>query len=401
MLNLESLYAETLDWRFKAVPPAAYGLRLRDWLARRPHVTKLETPLMTLDAEALAHNISAMAGWCTDNGLSHAPHGKTTMAPALWDRQLERGAWAITLANAPQLRVARAFGVPRVFVANELVTRESLRWLASWASEGVRIVCCADSVAAVALMDDALRHGDDRIEVCVELGGFGGRAGARGFDAARKVAMAVRSARHLRLVGVAGYEGAVAHGAAPSDLEHVDEFLWGVRDLHETLSYETSEPIVSVGGSQYYDQVATVLGPLSAEGNLVVLRAGSYVTHDDGLYARLFPAARERNGPSLRPALRAYTTVLSKPESDLAVLDAGRRDLSFDAGMPVPLGIAGARITELNDQHAYLRGDVSPVEVGDVVRLGISHPCTTFDKWNLIPVLDAEGTVVDAIRTYF
>ncbi|ADD41511.1 alanine racemase [Stackebrandtia nassauensis] len=399
MLDLESLYTERLDWRFKAVPAAAEGLRLRDWLSHRPHVSKLETPLMTLDADAVAHNISAMAHWCDANRLAHAPHGKTTMAPALWDQQLRAGAWAITLANVPQLRVARAFGVPRVIVANELVSRGSLQWLAAWAAEGATILCFVDSVAAVSLMDDALRHGDDSLDVVVELGGYGGRAGARDFDSARKVAAAVRSARRLRLAGVGGYEGAIAHTDSTTDLQRVDEFLRGLRDLHESLRYETDEPVVTVGGSQYYDQIAEHLSDLSSA--RVVLRAGSYVTHDDGLYSRLVPAARGRSGPALRAALRAYVTVLSKPEQSLAILDAGRRDLSFDAGWPVPLGMPGAKVTELNDQHGYLRGDLSGVEVGDILRLGISHPCTSFDKWNLIPVLDAEGFVVDAVRTFF
>lgn len=399
MLDLDALYHEPLDWRFKAVPAEAAGLRVRDWLSRQPHVSKLQTPLLTLDADALEHNISAMARWCADNGLSHAPHGKTTMAPALWDRQLRAGAWAITLANAPQLRVARAFGVPRVILANELVTRESLRWLASWAAEGTGVLVFADSVAAVSLMDDALRHGDDQLEVCVELGGYGGRAGARDFDTAHKVAMAVRSSRRLRLAGVAGYEGAIAHTDSESDLHRVDEFLRGLRDLHDTLRYETDEPVVTVGGSQYYDQIAAELGGLSDA--RVVMRAGSYVTHDDGIYSRLVPAARGRSGPALRPALRAHATVLSKPEPNLAILDAGRRDLSFDSGWPVPLGMPQATVTELNDQHAYLRGDVGSVEVGDIVRLGISHPCTSFDKWSLIPVLNSEGHVVDAVRTFF
>lgn len=399
MLDLDTVYEEQLDWRFKAAPVAAAGLRLRDWLSHQPHVSRLDTPLLTLDAEALGHNIDAMARWCSQAGLSHAPHGKTTMAPQLWDRQLRAGAWAITLANLPQLRVAHAFGVPRVILANELLAREPLRWSASWAATGTRILVFADSVAAVSFMDDALRHGDDRLEVVVELGGMGGRAGARDLDAAHKVAMAVRSARGLRLAGIGGYEGAIAHDDSVADLHRVDAFLRGLRDLHDSVTYQVDDPIVTVGGSQYYDQIAAELGDL--DGARVVLRAGSYISHDDGVYSRMVPAARGRNGPQLRAALRVHATVLSKPEPQLAILDVGRRDVSFDAGWPVPLELPGTEVTGLNDQHAYLRGDVGSLAVGDVVRLGISHPCTSFDKWNLIPVLSDEGYVVDAVRTYF
>ncbi|MGH8794900.1 MAG: amino acid deaminase, partial [Stackebrandtia sp.] len=204
-----------------------------------------------------------------------------------------------------------------------------------------------------------------------------------------------------RLVGVAGYEGAVAHDAEAGSLAAVDEFLRQLRALHDALEYETDTPMATAGGSQYFDQVADVLGPLSARGVEVVLRAGSYVAHDDDLYARMTPVARGRGGPALRPALRALATVLSRPEPDLAILDAGRRDLPFDCGLPIPLDLPGAAVVELNDHHALVRGAVSGVEVGSTVRLGVSHPCTAFDKWSLIPVVDDEEAVVDAVRTFF
>ena len=110
--------------------------------------------------------------------------------------------------------------------------------------------------------------------------------------------------------------------------------------------------------------------------------------------------------------------MLSRPEPGLVVLDAGKRDLPFDLDLPVPLAavrrgrvpggtaeavpLGKATVTRLNDQHAYV--DVEPASelaVGDVVRLGLSHPCTAFDKWRAIPVVDDAGIVVDVLRTYF
>jgi D-serine deaminase-like pyridoxal phosphate-dependent protein len=69
--------------------------------------------------------------------------------------------------------------------------------------------------------------------------------------------------------------------------------------------------------------------------------------------------------------------------------------------MPVPYGLAAARVVKLNDQHAYLRLGGAGVQVGDWLEFGISHPCTVFDKWPMIPVLDDDGRVVDLIRTFF
>ena len=94
---------------------------------------------------------------------------------------------------------------------------------------------------------------------------------------------------------------------------------------------------------------------------------------------------------------------MSRPEPDLALLTMGRRDVSFDQDMPVPLRLPDSRVTKLNDQHAYLRlgPTAAAVEVGSWLEFGISHPCTMFDKWQMIPVLDDDDRVVDLIRTFF
>ncbi|MGH8792995.1 MAG: amino acid deaminase, partial [Stackebrandtia sp.] len=167
---LARLRAERLDWRFKAVPPQAHGTTLSRWLDGRPRLSDLPTPVMTLDAAALEHNIAAMAAWCARAGLAHAPHGKPTMAPALWNRQLEAGACGITVANAAQLRVAREFGVPRVLLANQLASTATLRWLGEQIADGLRAACFVDSIATAALADDALRGTEAVLDVCVELG---------------------------------------------------------------------------------------------------------------------------------------------------------------------------------------------------------------------------------------
>lgn len=100
------------------------------------------------------------------------------------------------------------------------------------------------------------------------------------------------------------------------------------------------------------------------------------------------------------------------PEPGLVIVTCGRRDVPFDYGLPIPLRVLardgnerpvdGWTVTNLNDQHAYVSvpADSAP-RVGDRVVLGISHPCTAFDKWRIIPVVDDHYNVTDAIRTYF
>ena len=394
-------HRERLDWHLKAVPPSAHGMQLAQWLDSKPRIEQLETPAAVLQADALAHNITAMADWCRAAGIEHMPHGKTTMAPQLWQRQLDAGAVGITVANAPQLRVARAFDIPKVLVANELVTPSVLRWIDEWRTAGGDVTCFVDSSTGVERMTEALADAATPLDVCIEFGAYAARGGVRRTEAAERLAQAVTESPALRLTGIGGYEGSIAHDGRPESIERVDGFLAGLAQLAKRLDFEVDAPIVTAGGSEYFDQVQQHLSPLSADGARVVLRAGSYITHDDGLYAQMTPAARERSGPELVSALHVRGTVVSMPEPGLALLDVGRRDLSFDAGMPVAVDLPDVNVAALNDQHTHLRGAVEDLSVGDIVRLGISHPCTTFDKWSLLPVVDGEGTITDAIRTYF
>lgn len=421
--------SKALDWSDKAVQPAWYGRSIAEVARARPGLDELSTPMLTLDRHAIDENLSTMSSWCAAAGLSHAPHGKTTMAPALWADQLLAGCWAITVANEPQLRVARGAGVPRVIVANLFLRPAGLGWLAGELATdpGFEFSCWVDSVESVQIMDAALRAaGAQRpVNVLIEVGHSGARTGARTLDDAVGVADAVVSAPTLTLAGVAGYEGSVAHEVDEEAIADVDRFLTRMVELHRRLlgRYEVREAVLSAGGSTFFDRVAAILGPQDRQGGpvrtRVVLRSGAYIVHDDGYYRASTPHTRG-SGPAFRSAMHAWARVISMPEPGIAYLDAGKRDLPFDEGLPElqlirrtgPQGatttraLVGHEIFATNDQHCHVRVPAgSPMRVGDVVRLGLSHPCTAFDKWSLIPVLDDASAqspvVVDLVRTYF
>jgi D-serine deaminase-like pyridoxal phosphate-dependent protein len=420
--------ATPLDWHDKAVIPDWYGRTADQVAADKVPLDRLSTPLLTLDRAAKDHNVAAMAEWCAEKGVSLAPHGKTTMAPSLWRDQLQAGAWAITVANEPQLRVARGAGVPRVLLANLLLRPEGLRWLAGElrADPGFEFMCWVDSLEAVDIMDAALRSTElDRpVPVLVEVGHSQARTGARSLEDALDVADAVVSAPTLALAGVAGYEGVVTHEVDERAVVQIDAFLDRMTEVHDRLlgKYEVPEVVLSAGGSAFFDRVADAFigsgGPHDQVQTRLVVRSGAYVVHDDGFYRAATPQRREA-GPDFTPALHVWSRVISMPEPGRAYLDAGKRDFPFDDGLPevqlvrrggpdrpVVTKLTGHEITGSNDQHAHVRvPEGSPLRVGDVVRLGISHPCTAFDKWSLIPVVDDASAdapvVVDFIRTHF
>jgi D-serine deaminase-like pyridoxal phosphate-dependent protein len=420
----------TLSVRHKSVPPAFWGRPAAEVAAERHPLSEFSTPLLTFDRAASDHNAATLMAWARERGLELAPHGKTTMAPALWQSQLDAGAVALTLANLPQLHVARAFGVQRLMLANALVDPAGLAWIAREldADPEFAFAAWADSVATVTLMDAGLRAAgvgrgadpetDRPIEVLVELGGAGGRTGARSIAEAEDVAAAIRAAPTLRLAGVAGYEGALAHDASPEGLGAVRGYLRDLAELHRRLAaaYETDHPVITAGGSAYFDDVAETLTPAATEsGAEVVVRAGAYVIHDDGFYRGISPLSRTTHttrtpATPFRAAMHGWARVVSHPEPNLSLLDAGKRDFPFDEGLPLPqlvrgVGPASGTVTALNDQHTFLRdaGDSAPV--GAVLRFGLSHPCTALDKWTLIPVVDdadsADPQIVDLVRTFF
>lgn len=377
------------------------------------------TPLALLRGPALHHNLEVMRDFCRASGVDLAPHGKTTMSPRLISLQLQHGAWAITAATPWQVRVLRHHGVSRILLANELVDPGAVRWVAEQlhADPGFAFLCYVDSVDGVRVMTEALAAtpGRTRLDVLLEVGVLGGRTGCRDEADAAAVADAVARSPRLRLRGVAGFEGILGGDRSAGTLDHVDRFLGRVRALTEQLLAQhrfDGEVIVTAGGSAFFDRVVTALaqGWPARPPVRVVLRSGCYLTHDHGAYDAVTPFA---GATALQPALEVWGRVLSRPEPTLAIVDVGKRDVSHDAGLPTPLHVwrrgatspataEGWQTTALNDQHASVHlPEPSAVAVSDLVGFGISHPCTTFDKWRLLPVVDDDYRMVDLVDTVF
>jgi D-serine dehydratase len=389
-------------------------------------------PVAVLKLSALRHNLDWMARFCSHFGATLAPHGKTTMSPQLFGAQLANGAWGITLASATQVRLAHRFGVRRVLLANQLVARADIHSVLQLMQDdpGFELFALVDSDAGVARLSQAVcAHGLARpLPLLVELGLTGKRAGCRTPQAALALARAVAHAPGLRLAGIEGYEGLLVSDDGAADVGAVNDFVGQLVALARQADSERlfggPELLLSAGGSAYFDLVArgfAGLGALSLPLR-AVLRSGCYLTSDHGSYQRLIGALKLRESTlandGLRPALEVWSVVQSRPEPTLAILSMGKRDASYDVELPIALcthrpgpGLPtalppGCAIVNMNDQHAYLRlpeGDAigDTLAVGDLVGCGISHPCTTFDKWPLLLAVDDDYRVRHAINTFF
>lgn len=377
-------------------------------------------PLAILLSSDIDHNIAVMAGYCAENDVLLAPHGKTTMSPELIRRQLTAGAWAVTVATAWQAAAVVRMGTQRIIVANEVTDPGSLRLLARLLRDhpDLEMYCYADSLEGLQLLEAHLPEFGGRFRVLLELGVQGGRTGLRNDDDAQALGRRVAEGP-LPLAGVAAFEGLIDGGSIERTLGLVDSLLGRCTttalQLTESGYIGVPDPILTVGGSAYFDRVVAVSPPaLRGTTWRTVLRSGCYVTHDCGTYDQLSPLAGR--GPAgdnrLRPALQVLAAVLSRPEPGRAIIGLGRRDASFDAGLPVPLFVrrdgalrpidADWRVVAVNDQHAYL--DIpadAQLQVGDLMGFGISHPCTTFDKWRVLPLVDPDYTVLELAHTWF
>jgi D-serine dehydratase len=442
MMNLAPILSETLDAATKGYPLSSLALPISAIGAQRWSLLAgdLPLPLAVIRDSALAHNHAWMRDFTASTGVLLAPHGKTTMAPQIFAQQLAAGAWGITVANVQQLGICVRFGVRRVIMANHLLGAAEVGAVIRLqeAHPDLEFHFLIDSLAQLASIENlaasaganSFARGQSisrKLTALVELGVPGGRTGARTFDEALAVARAVAASSIVSLSGLECYEGLQVTGDSGRDEIVVAGLMQRVHDIALACDREGlfAGPtiILTAGGSAAFDIVARDLPMQLSKPVVTILRSGCYVTHDSGFYNRMLEGVKARSGaawqtrPGLQPALEVWSRVQSCPEPGLALLTMGKRDASFDLEMPIaskryrpgtdtaPQPVpASWKIANMNDQHAYLRfpvdGDAAP-QVGDLVGCGISHPCTTFDKWRALFTVDDEYRVTGAIRTFF
>ncbi len=378
-------------------------------------------PVAVLYESRVRHNLHWMQQFMEAYHVKLAPHGKTTMSPALFKRQIDNGAWGITLATAPQVLAAYQHGVRRVLMANQLVGRANMAIIARLLQDpAFTFFCIVDSAANAAQLGKFFGEQGLVLPVLIELGPAGGRTGVR--DDAQLQAVADEIARwpSLALAGIEVYEGVLQEESAiRAFLRRATDAL---RGLAATGRLRKNGPaVISGAGSAWFDVVAEEFSQLDIGAPLeVVLRPGCYLSHDVGIYRTAAerinaqnPVARKME-PGLQPALQVWAYVQSLPEPGRAIIALGKRDAAFDAGLPTPAllfrpGQAAPtaapthwKLSAMMDQHAFMQiveGD--DIQVGDMIAFDISHPCLTFDKWRQVLLVDDQHRVTGVAETFF
>ncbi len=429
--SLAELERVPLDTRSKGIPSTSSPIRVDDVVRHRWNLLAgdLPSPVAIIKKSALDANADWMRKLLAKFDLQLAPHAKTTMSPHLFSHQAHHGCWGLTVATAQQAEVAAYFGCRRLIMANELTGDTQIvsiiRLLQKYRE--LEFYFFVDSEAGVAALaaHTELKPVLKRFKLLLDVGFSGGRTGCRSVEDAVALIGAIGQ-NEFSLSGIGGYEGLIAAASGLEDPAGVDRYF----DMFEKITrvaddakaFAQDDILLTAGGSSYYDVVGRRLQQIKlSRPAQKVLRSGCYVTHDCGTYERHQHEMFERS-PGLGKDLGALEASLfvcgliqSRPEPNLALITMGKRDVGIDVDLPVAVWsyrkgrdaepVAAPKhwnVFRLNDQHTYLRiAENDDLEVGDLICFGVSHPCTTFDRWRLTHLVDDAWTSIGVMPTFF
>jgi D-serine dehydratase len=398
-----------IEDKFKGFPIDSYGKTLEQFLATNPNLftANFQFPIMVLKESAVKNNIAQMMSFCNSVDAQLAPHVKTTMSPQLAQMQVAAGATALTVANFWQGRIFLKHGFKNLIIANEVLDPTAIAEIAKINKQKqAEIIFYVDSILALEIIQKHTPLEGEQ-NLFIEVGTENGRGGVRELSLVEQLAQRIKADKRLNLIGVTGFEGAVPDAARGRRGEKkISKFCQKIVAAAElAYPYKSDQPfVISAGGSAYFDIVARELNKFEKPRRLL-LRSGGYITHDHKYYEEIYPFASTDR--SFQPAIEVWAQVISKPEKGFGVLNLGKRDIGNDLHNPIPIKSYdgqvksfSAVIEKLNDQHGYLRGK-QEFSLAQLIGLGISHPCTTFDKWGLIPLVNDDYDLIDCLQTFF
>jgi D-serine dehydratase len=399
------------------------GDNYHEWNLLREDIS---LPAAVISSENMEHNLCWMQKFIERYNVKLAPHGKTTMSPKLFHKQLDHGAWAITLATAQQVQVAYSAGVRRVLMANQLVGKTNMTMIQQLLNNDPNFdfYCLIDSPTNIEQLGKFFNNNNPkqrRLQVLLEIGVNNGRTGIRNEEEEDIILNTLSKYQNsLALVGVELFEGILME-EQPVRLM-LQRAVACLQRLINSNQLSRTPPILTGAGSAWYDVVAEEFSKVGSTVD-IILRPGCYLTHDIGMYHRAQTRILEQNSiardishdGALRPAIQIWAYVQSIPENNQAIVTFGKRDAPFDSGFPIPalhyrsewskpieIDNTKYQIINMNDQHAYLTcpSDHNLI-VGDMIAFNIAHPCLTFDKWRKILLINNDYTVIDILDTYF
>lgn len=382
-------------------------------------------PIAVINETYLLNNAKWMQEFSDRSAVKLAPHGKTTMAPDLFKVQLEHGCWGITLATVPQVINTSLHGINRIILANQLVGSYHMKLIADLLSTSdIEFYCFVDSLENVHALGQYFSTRNVSLNLLIEIGVSEGRCGWRDIEDISLLLDVIGQYANLRLCGISFYEGVIHGDKAEQKIEKfISNICTLLSSMHKENRFDSKDIIVTGAGSAWYDIVAKELKSNSAICDIdytTIIRPGCYLIHDTGIYQAAQEHIIGRSqlacdiSGDLISSLELWAYVHSVPETGLAIIGLGKRDVAFDAGLPTPeyhyrpgterpikTGNS-CQVIKIMDQHCMMTfSENTSVRPGDLICFSSSHPCLTMDKWRHIGLIDDNYIVKKTIETLF
>ena len=348
-------------------PPAEVGMPLE----------AVDTPALLLDLDAFEKNLVRMATDATGAGIRLRPHAKSHKCPVIALRQMASGAVGVCCQKVSEAEAMIYGGVPDVLVSNEIVGASKIARLVALTRQA-RVAVCADDAANVVALNAAAVALGVRLSVLVEINVGSNRCGVEPGEPALALAKQIAASSGLRFGGLQAYYGAAQHMREYAERKEAIETAG--ENIRSTLrllqQHGLSCEVVSGAGTGTY-------GFEASSGIWNELQVGSYIFMDADYLKNL--KSDGSPGSEFEPSLFVYSTVMSRPTKDRAILDAGLKALSVDAGMPWLVETQGVEYVRASDEHGRLalHDPSCTLPLGSKVRLIPGHcdPTVNLYDW--------------------
>jgi D-serine deaminase-like pyridoxal phosphate-dependent protein len=345
-------------------------------------ISDLQTPIPVVDVEIVRRNIRRLQDYCDAKEIKLRPHIKTHKLPLFAHEQIRAGAIGITVQKLGEAEAMAQTGITDILLTYNVIGREKAIRLAHL-TNFARMSVGLDNEKSLESVAWAAKHAINTVGVLIEFESGANRQGVQTPEEALELAKSVVNQPNIDFKGLMTFP----------TTSKTAEFLEKALPLFRNAGIDV--PIISGGGTQ----PATLthkLAPLVTE-----MRAGTYI-YNDRMTMVAGAAAQEEC------AMTILATVVSRPSSDRAVIDAGSKTLSSDLLPDNPEGGYGllpdypdAVIARLSEEHGVLdlaRSGRKP-ELGERVRVIPNHVCVVTNLHDRIH-LHKDGEIIACVPVY-
>ncbi len=334
----------------------------------------IDTPALLIDLDIMEANIATMANFVTGVNADLRPHVKTHKTPIISHKQIAAGAIGMTCAKLGEAEVMVYSGIKDVLIANQIVGVQKIARLVNLAKHADMMVAVDNTQNVDELYAAAVAKGVT-LRILIEVDTGMHRCGVEPGEPVLKLAQHICSLQSkvpsygLKFSGLMGYEGHTVNTINRAEREQTTlasvELLVEMKPLLEQNGIPVE--IISGGGTGTYNITGS-------HPEMTEIQSGSYVLMDTA-YREV-----EGIGEAFGCALSILTTVISRPQTDRIITDAGLKVMTRDFGLPEPKDISGLELVSLSEEHGSLKAEEGvTLKAGDKFEVLPNHGCTTIN----------------------